>query len=63
MTVQEAMTRAMRAGFGVSEDFAGWWYVHIPARPRRPKEIQGAFKSADRAWMAAASLAMETSTT
>ena len=49
---------AQRIGFGVSEGEDGW-LVHVPARPRHPANVQGSFKSSERAWMAAASLAME----
>ncbi len=49
---------AQRMGFGVSEGDDGW-LVHVPARPRHPANVQGSFKSSERAWMAAASLAME----
>jgi hypothetical protein len=49
---------AQRKGFHVSDDSDGWW-VHVPARPRYPANVQGTFKTSDRAWMAAASLAAE----
>jgi hypothetical protein len=54
----ELILRAQRSGFQVSEGETGW-LVHVPARPRHPANTQGDFKSSDRAWMAAASLALE----
>jgi hypothetical protein len=56
----ELILLAQRAGFQVSESDDGGWLVHVPARPRRPANTQGDFKSCDRAWMAAAALALET---
>lgn len=62
MVLAEAITTATRAGFKVhhSDDAEtrGWW-ITTPKRPRRPSEEQGTFKDETRAWMAAASLALE----
>lgn len=49
---------AQRKGFQVSEGEGGW-LVHVPARKRHPANVQGTFKTSDRAWMAAASLASD----
>lgn len=51
---------AIRKGFSVTpnDDDTGW-LVACPAKPRLPAHTQGDFKTADRAWMAAASLASE----
>jgi hypothetical protein len=57
-TITDFQSIAMRAGFKVSER-NGAWVIHVPARKRHPANVQGDFKSADRAWLAAASLAME----
>ena len=55
---------AQRMGFSVTpnEDETGW-LVHVPARPRHPANTQGDFKTSDRAWMAAAALALAVSET
>lgn len=58
MTMQEVILEAQRKGFTVSEGDTGW-LIHCPARPRYPANTQGDFKTAERAWMAAASLAMQ----
>lgn len=51
---------AQRAGFTVTrDDDAGDWWVTTPARPRRPSETLGSYKTSERAWMAAAMLAQE----
>lgn len=60
LTIDDYQTIAMRAGFKVSER-DGAWFIHVPKRKRQPANVQGEFKSADRAWLAAASLAMENS--
>jgi hypothetical protein len=49
---------AQRKGFQVSEGTEGW-LVHVPAKRRHPANTQGTFKTSDRAWMAAASLALD----
>lgn len=49
---------AQRKGFTVTEGDTGW-LVHVPARPRHPANAQGDFKTSDRAWMAAALLALQ----
>ena len=54
----ELILSAQRKGFGVAEGEGGW-VVHCPAKPRLPAHVQHSFKSSDRAWMAAASLAEE----
>jgi hypothetical protein len=58
--ISEMILAAQRAGFSVTpnEDGTGW-LMHVPARPRYPANTQGDFKTSDRAWMAAASLAQE----
>ncbi len=38
---------------------AGWWQVHVPARPRAPANVQGDYKSEERAWVGAAALAKD----
>lgn len=57
-TVAEYRQIAERAGFSVfcKDD---WWWVRVPTRPRRPANNQGAFKDETRAWLAAASLALQ----
>jgi hypothetical protein len=58
--VSELILKAQRAGFSVSENEEGTgWLMHVPARPRHPANTQGDFKTSERAWMAAASLALE----
>lgn len=54
----ELILTAQRKGFGVVDSEDGW-VVHCPAKPRLPAHVQGSFKSSDRAWMVAASLAEE----
>lgn len=49
---------AQRKGFRVEQGGTGW-LVHVPAKPRCPANTQGDFKTSDRAWMAAAALALE----
>jgi hypothetical protein len=49
---------AVLKGFKVTEGKTGW-LVHVPARKRHAANVQGDFTSKERAWMAAASLAME----
>lgn len=44
---------AQRKGFEVVEDRDGWWIL-TPLLWHRPQQRLGAYKSADRAWMAAA---------
>lgn len=46
---------AQRAGFHVFEEDGLWWLT-VPARPRHPENVQGSWKTADRAWCAAASI-------
>lgn len=48
---------AQRAGFTLEEDTEGLFWIITPARPRRPSERLGTYKTSDRAWMAAASTA------
>jgi len=51
---------AQRKGFGVVENEEGTgWLVSLPARPRLPAHTQGEFKTSDRAWSVACSLALE----
>jgi hypothetical protein len=51
---------AQRKGFGVVQCEEGTgWLVSLPARPRLPAHTQGSFKTSDRAWSVAASIAME----
>lgn len=65
MTKSETLSRealiadAMAKGFKVSERKEGGWIVHVPNRKGHPANVQGDFKSKDRAWMIAASLAQE----
>jgi hypothetical protein len=51
---------AQRKGFRVipNEDETGW-LVACPRKPRLPAHTQGEFKTSDRAWSIAASLALE----
>ena len=50
---------AQRAGFKVEPNERDAWSIITPARPRRPSETLGDYKSAERAWMAAALTARE----
>lgn len=52
------ISEAVFKGFKVTEGKTGW-LVHVPARKRHPANVQGDFKTQERAWMAAASLAQE----
>jgi hypothetical protein len=63
-TAHELILAAQRDGFHVVEapENPGWWQIHVPARPRHPANVQGDFKTSDRAWMAAASLALDVRT-
>lgn len=56
----DLLSAAKQKGFTVipNEDDTGWLVV-VPQRPRVPQHTQGDFKTPERAWMAAASLAME----
>lgn len=62
MTLQDAHIIATGAGFKVwhSEDpeTLGWW-ITSPKRYRRASEDHGTFKTEDRAWFAAASMAQQ----
>lgn len=62
MKLGEAINAATREGFKVwhstEEETRGWW-VTSPKRPRRPSEDHGTFKTEERAWFAAASMAGE----
>ena len=51
---------AAQRGFKVSERVDGGWVIHVPARKQHPANVQGDFKSERSAWLAAASLALET---
>lgn len=51
---------AQRKGFQVLQsDDGNDWLVSVPAKPRYPANVQGSFKTSDRAWSVAALLAME----
>jgi hypothetical protein len=51
---------ALDKGFRVehSDEYDGW-VILVPRKPRLPAHVQGSFKTADRAWVAAASLAKD----
>jgi hypothetical protein len=52
--------QAIDKGFRVEEsEELGGWVIRLPRKPRVPAHTQGSFKSSDRAWMAAASLAKD----
>lgn len=57
-TIADYQSIAMRAGFKVSEK-DGAWFIHVPKIKRQAASVQGEFKDATRAWLAAASIAME----
>lgn len=54
MTIAQFALEAQRVGFTLEEDSEGLFWIITPARPRRPSERLGTYKSSDRAWMAAA---------
>lgn len=44
---------AQRAGFHVFEE-EGLWWLRVPKRPRHPENVQGSWRTSERAWRAAA---------
>lgn len=59
-TIEEQILDAQNAGFQVWEDEDGWWWVTVPARPRRPESVQGAFHNSRTAWRVAVLIHRET---
>jgi len=54
----ELILAAQRKGFRVEQGETGW-LVHVPSRFRHAENTQGDFKDSTRAWLAAASLAVD----
>lgn len=50
---------AQRAGYRVTQDDDGSWWITTPRAPRRPEQTLGAYATSERAWMGAANLALQ----
>lgn len=54
------IAEAQRKGFSILQtDDGNGWLVSVPAKPRVPANIQGEFKTHERAWAAACLIARE----
>lgn len=58
--IQQLTLDAQNAGYRVWDDEDGLWWVTVPARPRYPENVQGAFRDSRRAWRVAVLLHRET---
>jgi hypothetical protein len=58
-TAAQFALEAQQAGFHVELNERKAWSIITPARPRRPSETLGDYKTSERAWMAAALTAKE----
>jgi hypothetical protein len=60
MSLHTFKGQALDKGFRVDHDEElGGWVIRLPRKPRVPAHTQGSFKTSERAWMAAASLAKD----
>lgn len=54
------IAEAQRKGFSVVPDEEnGGWLIEVPAKPRTPANLQGTFKTHERAWSAACLISQE----
>lgn len=58
MNLKDAIALATLHKFTVWQDEHGWW-VTIPKRPKKSAEDHGTFRDQNRAWFAAAAMAMD----